>query len=349
MSIPRVFGTKPANIMVNRDMTVKLIDFGASKQFDSQRGGVTSSAVAFTNGYAPFEQMEKNHEKFGPWTDFYSRGATRYNLLTNKKPPLPSDINDDHTDDKHLALPMPSSLSKKTKDLVLWLMAPGRMARPQSVAEIKCLFNNQSVTSPSKPTGEPIEETSINMKPSKAEKPPLVDIKPTPAEKNEPKFTKIDDKSRKKHIGNYFVFALALLLLCGLGYGFYRFTPPTGVTTEWTEGESPTSVKNESITIPLGECTYTGEMFMGKPNGKGTAVFDNGDKLIGTFVNGSVSGEGIEYYFSNGDKFYGIIKNDKLTKGRYTIGEDGSYFEGTFKNDQPDKGHWYDKYGNELD
>ncbi len=341
---------KPANIMVDGDMAVKLIDFGASKQFDSQRGGVTSSAVAFTNGYAPFEQMEKNHEKFGPWTDFYALGATLYNMLTNKKPPLPSDINDDHTDDKHLALPMPINVSAKTRDLVLWLMAPGRSARPQSVTEIRNWLNNQSITTSPTQICQPIEETSIDKKPSTVEeKPTPVEKKAPPSSYKKPQVTKIQDKPRKKFIGNYFVYALALLILCGLGYGFYKFTSPTGVTTEWVEGESPTTVKNENMTIPLGECTYSGEMFMGKPNGKGTAVFNNGDKLIGTFVNGSVSGEGIEYYFSNGDKFYGIIKNDHLSKGRYTVGEDGSYFEGTFKNDQPNKGHWYDKNGKKID
>ena len=112
---------KPANIIMDRAGAIKLIDFGASKQLDSEHGGFTSSAIAFTNGYAPPEQMEKNLAKFGPWTDFYALGATLHNLLTNKKPPMPSDINDDHSSDKHLALPMPSSISNKTKELVSWI------------------------------------------------------------------------------------------------------------------------------------------------------------------------------------------------------------------------------------
>ena len=103
------------------------------------------------------------------------------------------------------------------------------------------------------------------------------------------------------------------------------------------------------MTIPLGECTYTGEVFMGQPNGKGTAVFDNGDMIDGTFVHGTVSGDDIEYSFSNGDTFYGTIYNDQFQKGRYTVGEDGSYFEGTFKNNEPDTGHWYDENGQIID
>lgn len=342
---------KPANIMVDGNMAVKLIDFGASKQFDSQRGGVTSSAVAFTNGYAPFEQMEKNHEKFGPWTDFYALGATLYNLLTNRKPPLPSDINDDRTDDKHLALPMPSSLSAKTRDLVLWLMSPGRTARPQSVAEIYNRLNGQSSTTPPKAASEPIEETAIDKKPSKIEdRPSQDDIKVTSTEKKRPSVSHVEKKPQKQNFGKYIVSAVVLLILCGVGYSFFNNSSQTVASAEWAEDTVPASVKDKSLTIPLGKCTYTGEINVeGMPNGQGTAVFNNGDKLIGTFVNGSVSGEGIEYYFSNGDKFYGTIKNDHLSKGRYTVGEDGSYFEGTFENDQPATGHWYNKNGENID
>lgn len=68
---------KPANIMLEKGGNVKLIDFGASKQMDAQKGGATTStAISYTNGYAPREQMEQNYDKFGPWTDIYALGAT---------------------------------------------------------------------------------------------------------------------------------------------------------------------------------------------------------------------------------------------------------------------------------
>ena len=117
---------KPANIMVDKAGNVKLIDFGASKQLNAQKGGATTStAISYTNGYAPREQMEQNYDKFGPWTDIYALGATLYNLLTSKCPPLPTDIDDDMSDDKHLALPMPN-VSNKMKQLILWLMKTTR-------------------------------------------------------------------------------------------------------------------------------------------------------------------------------------------------------------------------------
>lgn len=135
---------KPANLMMDQQGGVKLIDFGASKQMKAGSGATTSTAVSYTNGYAPREQMEQALDKFGPWTDFYALGATLYFLLTDQKPPLPSDIDDDMTDDKHEALAMPDSVSDRLRRMVLWLMATDRRKRPQSVAEIRRVLNQKA-------------------------------------------------------------------------------------------------------------------------------------------------------------------------------------------------------------
>ena len=128
---------KPANIMVDKSGQVKLIDFGASKQLHAQKGGATTStAISYTNGYAPREQMEQNYDKFGPWTDIYALGATLYNLLTARHPPLPSDIDDDTSEDKHLALSFPASVSESMKHNILWMIQPNRLQRPQNIDAI---------------------------------------------------------------------------------------------------------------------------------------------------------------------------------------------------------------------
>ena len=134
---------KPANIMLEKGGNVKLIDFGASKQLNAQKGGATTStAISYTNGYAPREQMEQNYDKFGPWTDIYALGATLYNLLTNKRPPLPSDIDDDETEKKNVALPFSASTSAGMKQLVMLMMKTSRSQRPQSIGDVSTLIAN---------------------------------------------------------------------------------------------------------------------------------------------------------------------------------------------------------------
>lgn len=136
---------KPGNLMVDKQGNVKLIDFGASKQLDTQRGGATAKTrQTYTNGYAPREQMDENFSKYGPWTDLYALGATLYCLLTKRRPPMPLDIDDDESDDKHIALPFPENISEDTKSLIRWMMNTNRSRRPQSVSEMMGFANTTS-------------------------------------------------------------------------------------------------------------------------------------------------------------------------------------------------------------
>ena len=109
---------KPGNIMIDKGGNAYLIDFGASKQIRANGSMTTSTALCYTPGYAPNEQIGQMYDRFGPWTDIYALGATVYNLLTND------------------AFDFPTTVSDEMRKLVVWMMQPKRKARPQNVDEM---------------------------------------------------------------------------------------------------------------------------------------------------------------------------------------------------------------------
>ena len=132
---------KPANLMVDKNGHVWLIDFGASKQQKMEGGATSRSAVCYSPGYAPIEQKDQEFKNFGPWTDLYALGATLYNALTGLTPPSTNTI----LDEGDSAFKFPTSISEKMRNLVFWMMKGPRSARPQSVKDVRQYLSSSTI------------------------------------------------------------------------------------------------------------------------------------------------------------------------------------------------------------
>ena len=343
---------KPANIMVDAKGNVQLIDFGASKQVKNASGDSlsTSSAMAYTDGYASSELMEQNLEKFGPWTDLYALGATMFNLLTMQKPPRPSDIEED----SHSALQLPKGISRKTEKLIFWLMKPNRKMRPQNVTDVKqYLVETQSDPIQGHSSDIPEDDTLL-----KNQKPAQPVVQPT-AQPPAPV------------LGRWVRNAiLAVLALTGTGIGVFvvRECQPS-VSENEPRAELLDSLGLDSVPVKqvteymvqvkagpqnMRQYAYTGELVdtMGAlPNGQGQAKFAKYGSIpastyTGNFVNGvceDATGRAT-MNFTTGEKYVGTFKGGYFDQGRY-YSSDGSYFEGTFKGGSPYNGKWYTAAG----
>ncbi|MBR1466272.1 MAG: serine/threonine protein kinase, partial [Bacteroidaceae bacterium] len=116
----------PSSIVVDDNGHIKFLEYGHCKLVDNE-----STIVADTN-HDPMELQALDENNIGPWTDYYSLGATLYNLLTGKRPPAAAEVNEATTNLYHF----PTSVSKKMQRFVLWLMTPNIFRRPQDSNEI---------------------------------------------------------------------------------------------------------------------------------------------------------------------------------------------------------------------
>lgn len=322
---------KPANIMLSDEGEVILIDFGASKNVDPETGVTSNSELAYTRGFAPPEQMEGSIERFGPWTDFYALGATIYNLLSGKTPPVPSAINDDKTPLKENALPMKGIAKEPTRSLVVWLMQNNRNARPQ---DGQCILDrlNEIRSDESTPIPTPVvydDFTIIDT--AKIDTSELI-----PAPIPEPKPSFFSSKIRKVLLG-----AIVSLFLVGISV---VLIPPTSEKAD--EMAQDINSFDGEISFDGETVRYKGALNESKvPHGKGEIVTKDGRTFTGNFVNGAYSNGLFKY--ANGDSYTGTFYNNRFSKGTYTIKATGEYFVGTFSpnSGQPLKGKWYNAKG----
>ena len=122
---------KPGNIMLRRDGTPVLIDFGAAQAATAAHGRI---APIVTKGYSPVEQYVGAREDYGPWTDIYAVGAVLYRGMTGA---VPSDARSRFDDDRLVPVGRAARrrYSKELTDAVDWALTVNADERPQSIDE----------------------------------------------------------------------------------------------------------------------------------------------------------------------------------------------------------------------
>lgn len=77
---------KPSNILLSRDGSPRVADFGLAKRTDQDEGLTLSNSPLGTPGFMPPEQVSREYGAIGPAADTYSLGATLYYLLMGHSP-----------------------------------------------------------------------------------------------------------------------------------------------------------------------------------------------------------------------------------------------------------------------
>jgi serine/threonine protein kinase len=121
----------PDNILVRKDGSPVLIDFGSARGEIASHSKTVSALVK--PGYSPYEQYATTTRQQGPWTDIYALGATLYHALSGKRPPdAPSRmVNDEYVPACEVALSSYRAPFLTAVDKALRLEVG---ERPQSIA-----------------------------------------------------------------------------------------------------------------------------------------------------------------------------------------------------------------------
>jgi hypothetical protein len=77
---------KPANVLLTKDGTPKIADFGLAKQLEGGSGLTGTNAILGTPSYMAPEQAGGQNSQVGPAADVYALGAILYECVTGRPP-----------------------------------------------------------------------------------------------------------------------------------------------------------------------------------------------------------------------------------------------------------------------
>ena len=224
----------PDNIMLRRNGTPVLIDFGAARHALAEKSQTLTGIVK--HGYSPPEQYSRSAARHGPWSDIYALGATLYRAITGAAPQEAPDriLGDTVGDLSKLGAKSyrPSFLAS-----VMQALALQPEARPQSVKAWRLALLTSPLRDATKAAGRSPETPRPRIGPGTAPA-PSGHIKPPPPSRTP--------------WGAVGAAALALLLLAGSGYYYARVLLPAKEAARLKSAEEEARRRNPALTVTPG-------------------------------------------------------------------------------------------------
>ena len=318
----------PDNIMITKGGIIKLLDFGAARDFSGS--GNRSLSVMLKPGYAPEEQY-RTRGKQGPWTDVYSLCATMYKAITGITPDESSERmrNDEVKRPSQLGI----AITAQQENALMRGMEVLQENRMQSVEELSVeLYEGME------------EEITIPLpKPTPQPEPP----KPTPPAQDWITSFKSFINRNKKWIGAVCAALVIIIVVLANGIGKSHNSVQVinsssreseSVSSSDLPSESSSSVQSaatnsvaaqsstvQTTAIPSSTVQSAAAQSKSSSSTTGSAINKRGNSAGNIMNLGSVAQQGDWIYYSSndGNKLYKIKKDGS---GRIKLNDDKSWF-----------------------
>lgn len=260
---------KPGNIMLDKQGQVHLIDFGLSKQYDSNGEPESSTSIGMgTPGYAPIEQANRmgQGKQFQATIDVYAFGATVYKMLTGRRPDDASVILNDGFPFGFL---QQLGVQQNMINAVQRAMAPQRNARFQTVTEFVQALDDGRTIPYSAPDFTQVDDNTITasseptqpIRPSRPSQPSSATPSP-----NDEELAPSTSKLAMKQIMVVLCVCLAAAMVLFLAMGNFGIGSADGNLSKDTEYADSDSVAYyddaEADTCALDSCASVDDEYM---------------------------------------------------------------------------------------